>query len=129
MKIFKKKKENKGVNLSYDDFLLMNILSDIAKQENAQLKSIEKQQFSVLEAARQRNRTSFPKVEFINSNEKKKVTTIKFKDGKLIQAKCSPDEQFDEFTGLMVCMFKYHTGMTNQQMQKWLKRMKRREVK
>jgi|GEM_PF-2973626 len=73
--------------------------------------------------------TSFPQVELINFNEDKKVTTVKFKDGEVVQAKCSPDEQFDEFTGLMVCMFKYHTGMTNQQMQKWLKRMKRREVK
>lgn len=71
----------------------------------------------------------FPKVEMLNFNKDKGTTTIKFKNGNVVQSKVNPKETFNEFTGVLVTLLKEVTGMTNQELQGYFKYIMRKEIK
>lgn len=59
-------------------------------------------------------------IRHVQINEKKKVVTIVWKDGKVTMAKCGPNDIWDPEKGVLVCVAKRFFN-SNTQFSKWLK--------
>lgn len=82
------------------------------------------------EITEKKSKWKMPTIELVKFDKKKGVTVVKFKEiKKAVKAKCNPKEKFNEYEGLVTCLLKQSSGMSNQELKRYLEHAEKKTIK